>query len=163
MTDAEKLADERRYADKLMTMLLRIRTKDYDDVVRVAALKKEHDARRMVIRYHSSRTRNTERFVEEMGLYAETLAHPPSGSFVIITPTVGDGECPDVVLDYLNIHHGMCVGAIIGGNRNFGQSFAGAGKVIKEKFGIRTLFRFELAGSEKEVEICRNGILSLKL
>lgn len=46
MTDAEKLADERRYADKLMTMLLRIRPKDYDDVVRVAAMKKEHDERR---------------------------------------------------------------------------------------------------------------------
>lgn len=116
-----------------------------------------------MIRYHSSRTRNTERFVEKMGLGAETLAQPPSGHFVIITPTVGDGECPDVVLDYLSAHHEMCVGAVIGGNRNFGQSFAGAGKVIREKFGIRTLFRFELAGSEKEVEICKNGILSLKL
>jgi protein involved in ribonucleotide reduction len=54
----------------------------------------------------------------------------------------------------------MVTGAIIGGNRNFGASFAGAGRVLQDEFGLVTLYRFELAGNELDVERCRKGIVS---
>lgn len=112
-----------------------------------------------MIRYHSSATRNTERFVQKLNLPCSALPEPPTGKFIIFTPTVGDGDCPEAVLDYLSEHHLLCVGAIIGGNRNFGASFGGAGRVIHDKFGIRTLYKFELAGTEVDVEKCRKGII----
>lgn len=46
LTDAEKLLDEQRYADKLMHVLSKITPKNYEDVVRIATLMKSHDERR---------------------------------------------------------------------------------------------------------------------
>lgn len=111
----------------------------------------------MVI-FYSSSSKNTERFVAELGLPAKRISDQPDDKFIIITPTFGDGECPKPVLKYLDRHADLCVGAIVSGNRNFGASFAGAAKVIRERYGIRTLYTFELAGTARDITICREGI-----
>lgn len=113
-----------------------------------------------MIVYHSSATRNTERFVAKIGLPAISLPDHPRGPFILITPTVGDGECPDAVMWYMQDWHDQCKGVIVGGNRNFGASFAGAGKELRKRFNIPVLYTFELAGTETDVLKCREGILN---
>ena len=113
-----------------------------------------------MIFYYSSSSRNTERFVNELGLPSRRIPDAPEDQFIIITPTYGDGECPKPVLKYLDRHADLCVGAIVSGNRNFGASFAGAAKVIRERYGIRTLYTFELAGTARDITICQKGIQS---
>lgn len=111
-----------------------------------------------MIHYYSSRSLHTARFVAALNLPAKCITTAPTRPYVLITPTVGDGECPGAVIGFLLEHGHLCRGAIVGGNRNFGASFAGAGKVIEQQFGIRTLYKFELAGTQKDIEICRKGI-----
>lgn len=94
-----------------------------------------------------------------LNLDAERIPDPPAGRFVIITPTCGAGDCPEPVLEFLSTHHDRCVGSIIGGNRNFGSDFAGAGNVLRDRFNFPVLYRFELFGTDQDVEICRKGIL----
>ena len=113
-----------------------------------------------MIRYWSSKTRNTEKFVRKLDLPCESIKTPPNGPFVIVTPTIGAGECPKPVVEYMREHHAQCIGAIVGGNRNFGVDFAGAARMLHNEFGTRTLWRFELAGTQKDIEICRRGILT---
>ena len=113
-----------------------------------------------MIRYYSSRSNNTARFVAALNLQAESIPHAPTGPYILITPTVGDGDCPEPVIAFLARHAHLCHGAIIGGNRNFGASFGGAGKVIQQRFGIRTLYKFELAGTQHDIDRCREGILN---
>lgn len=76
-----------------------------------------------------------------------------------MTPTYGAGECPAPVLRFMEEHHSMCFGAIVGGNRNFGTDFAGAANHLRERYGTLILWRFELAGTTHDVETCRKGIL----
>lgn len=61
-------------------------------------------------------------------------------------------------MEFMEIYHSLCRGVVAGGNRNFGASFAGAGKVLQRRFGIPVLYRFELAGTEEDVRICRRDI-----
>ena len=113
-----------------------------------------------MIRYWSSKTKNTERFVQSIGLPYERIPIAPESPCVIICPTYGDGECPKPVVEYVRSHRSLITGCIAGGNRNFGSSYAGAGKVLRDEFGIKTLYTFELAGNELDVERCRKGIVN---
>lgn len=112
-----------------------------------------------MIRYFSTKSGNTAKFVAALDLPAERIATPPDGRFVLVTPTYGAGECPGPVMRFMAEHHKQCFGAIVGGNRNFGLDFAGAATHLKQKYGTLILWRFELAGTAHDVETCRKGIL----
>lgn len=49
-------------------------------------------------------------------------------------------------------------GVIAAGNRNFGEAFARAGDVISQKCGVPYLYRFELMGTQQDVENVRKGV-----
>lgn len=96
-----------------------------------------------------------------LNLPHEPIPSPPTGKFILITPTTGDGEVPQPINDYMAQHRTDCIGVIAGGNRNFGASFAGAGKRIAAQYGIPFLYAFELAGTDRDVDICRRGIMRI--
>lgn len=128
--------------------------------------------------YFSSVTENTKRFVEKLEL--ESIRIPISkkeempvmdNPFVLIVPTYGGGASmmgrpsrpvPNQVKDFLgepdNVENMKCV--IAGGNSNFGAEFGKAGSVIKKKFGIPYVYRFELMGNEEDVRIVKEGLHS---
>ena len=47
---------------------------------------------------------------------------------------------------------------IAAGNRNFGDAFGRAGDVISQKCGVPYLYRFELMGTQQDVENVRKGV-----
>jgi len=51
-------------------------------------------------------------------------------------------------------------GVIAAGNSNFGPDFCKAGEVIAEKTGVPYLYRFELMGSELDVEKVRENLVA---
>lgn len=120
--------------------------------------------------YFSSRSGNTARFVEGLGLPAQRI--PISGEeqpnpvepYVLISPTYADGEgrgaVPKQVIRFLNdpARRALLRGVIACGNRNFGATFALAGTVISQKCNVPVLDRIELAGTETDIARVRAGL-----
>lgn len=135
----------------------------------------------MLIVYFSSATENTRRFVDKLDLPnvriplhkrdAPLIVHEP---YCLIVPTYGGGvsmgpqrtqpnsrPVPVQVIRFLNNEHNRslirCVAAA--GNTNFGADYGKAGEVISHKCQVPYVYRFELMGTEEDVEILRNGLL----
>lgn len=119
--------------------------------------------------YFSSGSENTQRFIERLGLPA-VLSRSMSGN--------GSGRRalhPDRALlrrrrygwrgattgnSLLNDEHNRALlrGVIASGNRNFGEAYGRAGDVIARKCGVPWLYRFELMGTQSDIENVRKGV-----
>ncbi|OKL44248.1 ribonucleotide reductase assembly protein NrdI [Pseudovibrio exalbescens] len=86
------------------------------------------------------------------------------GPFVLVTPTYADGEGRGAVhkqvIRFLNqeSNRAQLKGVIASGNRNFGIYFAHAGAVIAAKCQCPCLYKFELAGTNNDIERVRKGL-----
>ncbi|WP_126979588.1 class Ib ribonucleoside-diphosphate reductase assembly flavoprotein NrdI [Frigidibacter oleivorans] len=121
--------------------------------------------------YYSSQSGNTARFVERLGLPASRIPISPDAAmpepampYVLICPTYADGEgrgaVAKQVIRFLNdpARRALIRGVIAGGNRNFGPTYALAGRVIAEKCNVPWLSSFELAGTDTDIARIRAGL-----
>lgn len=122
-----------------------------------------------MIVYWSSASGNTHAFVEGLGV--ETLRiGKDAGSmlvtkpFVLITPTFaaadGRGAVPKPVIHFLNVeaNRRLLRGVIGAGNRNFGEMYCIGARQVAEKCKVPMLYKFELRGNHKDIEIVRQGL-----
>ena len=127
-----------------------------------------------LIVYYSSPTLNTHRFVEKLGFRAIRIpisSKKPmevvDGPFVLISPTYanddGANAVPKPVIRFLNspYNRGNLLGVIGSGNRNFGETFALAGRIIAKKCKVPLLYMFELSGTPTDVINVNRGIEKL--
>lgn len=121
--------------------------------------------------YFSSRSGNCQRFVEKLGLPATRL---PIGQqensliatepYVLLLPTYGGGgtkgAVPKEVIQFLNIEQNRLLirGVIAAGNTNFGDAYALAGDIVAQKCRVPYLYRFELLGTPKDVQLVKSGL-----
>jgi protein involved in ribonucleotide reduction len=122
-----------------------------------------------LIVYYSSRSENTRRFVEKLGLRAARI---PLGAedvlirepYVLISPTYsgdgGKGAVPKQVIRFLNDaeNRSNIRGVIAAGNSNFGETYGLAGDVISQKCQVPYLYRFELLGTAEDVANVKDGM-----
>jgi protein involved in ribonucleotide reduction len=122
-----------------------------------------------LIVYYSSRSENTHRFVEKLGLRAARI---PVGAedihirepFVLISPTYcgdgGKGAVPKQVIRFLNNaeNRSNIRGVIAAGNSNFGETYGLAGDVISKKCQVPYLYRFELLGTAEDIANVKDGM-----
>lgn len=120
--------------------------------------------------YFSSRSENTHRFVEKLGLPARRI--PIGGEetlnadepFVLVVPTYGGGSekgaVPKPVIRFLNDadNRSYIRGVIAAGNTNFGAAYAIAGDIISAKCRVPCLYRFELLGTQDDVDKVKHGL-----
>lgn len=124
--------------------------------------------------YFSSKSQNTHRFVNKIGLPSKRIPISPEDAmpdidepYVLVVPTFaaddGRGAVPKQVIHFLNNekNRSFIRGVIAGGNRNFGQFYAYAGDVIAARCHVPCLYRFELMGTEDDVAKVRNGMEKL--
>ena len=109
--------------------------------------------------YFSSRSENTHRFIQRLGLPALRIAIDGKASlkvdqpYILIVPSYGGGETkgavPRQVIQFLNDegNRALLRGVIAAGNRNFGQ-----------KCQVPCLYRFELMGTMRDIENVRKGV-----
>lgn len=105
--------------------------------------------------YFASMTGNVRRFVAKTGLpaeeiRAETVATEP---YILITYTFGFGEVPNLVKLFLSKNADLMRAVAVSGNRNWGEHFGGAGDVIARQYNVPLLHKFELSGTQEDVEI----------
>ena len=84
--------------------------------------------------------------------------------FVLVVPTYGGGEqagaVPKQVIAFLNdpANRALLRGVITAGNTNFGEHYCLAGPVISRKCGVPELYRFELLGTQRDIERVNEGL-----
>lgn len=121
----------------------------------------------------------THRFVEKLELPAkriprsikEATTFEVEEPFVLIVPTYelmevhGENKgvkkyLPRQVIHFLNnpANRAKMVGVIGAGNRNFYDEFAYSADVVSKKTGVPILYRVELAGTEDDVKIVKEGL-----
>lgn len=121
--------------------------------------------------FYSSASGNTARFVAALGLFARRIPIRPAdpmppvdAPFVLICPTYADGQgrgaVPKQVIRFLNdpVRRAGLRGVIGAGNRNFGATYALAARVIADKCSVPVLWRFELAGTDTDIQQVRTGL-----
>lgn len=119
--------------------------------------------------YYSSATGNTHRFVTKTGLPARRLG--PQGDtkevhepYVLVVPTYaggdGRGAVPKPVIHFLNNRENRALirGVIASGNSNFGETYGIAGDIISAKCKVPYLYRFELLGTQEDVNNVTQGL-----
>lgn len=121
--------------------------------------------------YFSSATNNTHRFVDKLGYTAQRIPLRPTDEFlnvdqdyVLITPTYGGGVArgavPKQVIKFLNDEHNRSHirGVISAGNTNFGEAYCLAGDIISAKVKVPHMYKFELLGTDRDVQVVREGL-----
>lgn len=121
--------------------------------------------------YYSSTSENTHRFIEKLGvaslrLPVDAASEPPLAEvpFVLVLPTYGGsdgkGTVPKPVVRFLNnpANRDLIRGVIAAGNTNFGTSYGLAGQVVSQKCAVPLLYRFELLGTDEDVENVKQGL-----
>lgn len=104
--------------------------------------------------YYASLTGNVRRFIEKTKLPAEEIQpgiFDPE-PFILVTYTIGFGEVPPGVTDFLFDYGDLLRGVAVSGNRNWGDNYGRAGDIIAEQYGVPLLLKFELAGTENDVK-----------
>ena len=118
-----------------------------------------------LIVYFSSSSENTHRFVQRLALPAvriplnERERIQVDEPYILIVPSYG-GAVPRQAIRFLNDPHNrrLIRGVIAAGNRNFGEAYGRAGEVIAQKCGVPYLYRFELMGTQQDVDNVRKGV-----
>ncbi len=123
-----------------------------------------------LIVYFSSSSENTHRFVQRLALPAvriplnERERIQVDEPYILIVPSYGGGgtagAVPRLAIRFLNDPHNrrLIRGVIAAGNRNFGEAYGRAGEVIAQKCGVPYLYRFELMGTQQDVDNVRKGV-----
>ena len=117
--------------------------------------------------YYDSMTGNVKRFIQKLNLPCEQIQDGmlTSEDYILITYTTGFGNVPEKVENFLQQNHGHLQAVAASGNRNWGDMFGASGDKIANQYHVPLLHKFELAGTEKDVEIFKERIeecLSLK-
>lgn len=125
-----------------------------------------------VLVFFSSRSENTLRFITSVGLPAIRI--PVNNTehiqvtipYILVVPSYGDiykrkSAVPVQVKYFLDDagHQALIRGVIASGNRSFGEAFAYAGNIISKKFNVPYLWRFELMGTQYDIDKVRQGVI----
>lgn len=106
--------------------------------------------------YYSSMTGNVKRFLKKTGLEATQItdANTPvtHDYFVIVTYTIGIGQVPPLVAEFVKNNSDKLVGVASSGNKLWGRNFAKAGEIISREFDVPLMLQFELGGLESDIK-----------
>lgn len=84
--------------------------------------------------------------------------------FILLTPTYYFGQLPEEVEQFLNTENSKNLIAVMSsGNRNWGVNYALAGDKISSQYNVDLIGKFELAGSQNDVDALINYIREVSI
>ncbi|GIP32257.1 class Ib ribonucleoside-diphosphate reductase assembly flavoprotein NrdI [Paenibacillus sp. J2TS4] len=101
-----------------------------------------------------SKTGNVKRFVSKLGRECVQITDglTVDQPFILITFTTGVGQAPPTTLQFLENNGHLLQGVASSGNMNWGTRYGLAGDRIAEMYSVPLLMKFELSGTNKDVE-----------
>lgn len=104
--------------------------------------------------FYFSMVGNVRRFIAKTGLKACPIGdYDVYAPFVLVTNTLGFGEVPAPVTDFLRRNGRWLAGVASSGNRNWGTNYGKAADSIAQEYGVPILLKFELSGTDDDVRI----------
>ncbi|WP_051373904.1 class Ib ribonucleoside-diphosphate reductase assembly flavoprotein NrdI [Borrelia hispanica] len=105
---------------------------------------------------YASKTGNIGRFISKTGLSntfrivtGDEIVEEP---YVLLTYTIAFGKVPSEVDKFLEHNFEFMIGVAGSGNKNWGDSFCNAVNLIKDKYGVPEVLKFELSGTSHDVK-----------
>lgn len=100
-------------------------------------------------------TGNVKKFISKTGFRSVQLTETliVDEPYILVTYTIGIGEVPQKTVNFLRQNNKHLIAVAASGNRNWGSNFAKSADVIAEKYNIPLIHKFELAGTNKDIEI----------
>lgn len=101
---------------------------------------------------------NVQRFIKRtelsdvMEITEDNCQEEVNEPYILVTGTIGFGEVPQEVQQFLQVNHQHLQAVAASGNRNWGQNFAKAGQTISEQYNVPLLMKFEVQGSNSDVK-----------
>jgi protein involved in ribonucleotide reduction len=116
----------------------------------------------MLVTYDSM-TGNVKRFIHKLNMPAVQIdeALVLDEDFILITYTTGFGNVPERVLDFLERNNEKLKGVSASGNRNWGDMFGASADKISAKYEVPIVSKFELSGTNNDVEYFKESVVSL--
>lgn len=110
-----------------------------------------------------SKTGNVRRFVNKLEMKSiqideEMILQEP---FILVTYTTGMGKVPLKVLNFLEKNHSNMIAVAASGNKNWGLSYCKSADIISEKYHVPVILRFEMSGTNIDVEKFKEAIKKL--
>ncbi|NYV67595.1 class Ib ribonucleoside-diphosphate reductase assembly flavoprotein NrdI [Bacillus sp. Gen3] len=111
--------------------------------------------------YYASLTGNVRRFIAKVGLPAEEIREGliVTEPFVLVTYTIGFGDVPASVDRFLEENGDLLRGVAVSGNVNWGANFGKAGDIIASEYGVPLLHKFELSGTQDDVNTFKERVV----
>ena len=72
--------------------------------------------------------------------------------YVLVTYTIGFGDVPDEVIEFLEDNAAYCKAVAVSGDRIWGNNFGLAGDTISRNLGIPLIMKFEKGGTPSDVK-----------
>ncbi|MEH7521714.1 class Ib ribonucleoside-diphosphate reductase assembly flavoprotein NrdI [Bacillus sp. JJ1503] len=115
--------------------------------------------------YYATLTGNVRRFIAKTGLQAEEIKPGliANKRFILVTYTIGLGEVPAVVADFLKENGELLAGVAVSGNRNWGDYYGRAGDIIAKEYGVPLMLKFELAGTQDDVNKFKEKVIQCNI
>lgn len=113
---------------------------------------------------YASKTGNVKRFVGKTGLDSLEISKELiiNEKYVLVTYTTGFGAVPEEVSAFLKNNSKNLVGVVASGNRNWGDMFGASADKISKQYGVPVLMKFEMSGTNKELDLFREIMSRLK-
>lgn len=124
---------------------------------------------RPLIVFFSGKTGNTKKFIERIGDRHQSVSikHRVEEPFILFTSTYADAQgrrpVPTPVITFLNNEENRknLLGVVCGGNKNFGEYYGIAADVISQKCKVPIIMKFELTGTDEEVNLYKQKVQEL--
>lgn len=112
--------------------------------------------------YYASKTGKVRRFIEKTGLSAEEITEGTivTEPFILVTYTIGFGEVPEIVMEFLRHNSEYLRAVAVSGNRVWGDNYGRAGDIISRNYQVPLLLKFELAGTEEDVRTFTERVIA---
>lgn len=111
--------------------------------------------------YYASLTGNVRRFIAKTGadateIVSDMIVDEP---FILVTYTIGFGEVPQAVAEFLRTNGDYLRGVAVSGNKVWGANYGKAGDIIAREYGVPLLLKFELSGTNEDIRIFNERVI----
>lgn len=110
---------------------------------------------------YDSRTGNVERFVRKLNMNKIKKVESDlivNEEYILLTFTTGFGQVPETTLKFLQNNHKYLRAVVVSGNKNWGSYYGNAGEIISREYDVPLLMKFELSGTQNDVEMFKREV-----
>ena len=108
-------------------------------------------------------TGNVKRFVGKTGYESIQICEGLTidKPYILVTYTINFGQVPETTARFLENNHNNMMAVATSGNKVWGNFYGKAGEIIANKYNVPLISKFELGGTNKDLERFKQEVIKL--